>query len=35
VAADGKPVFQKSKMHRHAEPGEIVRLLAAHADTPS
>ncbi len=28
VARDGVPVFEKSKLGRHAEPGEIVRLLA-------
>lgn len=27
VLRDGTPVFQKSKLGRHAEPGEIVRLL--------
>ena len=29
VSADGKPVFEKSKLGRHAKPGEIARLLAA------
>ena len=29
VARDGVPVFEKSKLKRHAEPGEIVGLLRA------
>jgi selT/selW/selH-like putative selenoprotein len=29
VSKDGHPVFEKSKLHRHAHPGEIVRLLRA------
>jgi len=27
VSRDGVPVFEKSKLHRHAKPGEIVSLL--------
>jgi selT/selW/selH-like putative selenoprotein len=27
VMKDGVPVFEKSKLGRHAQPGEIVRLL--------
>jgi predicted Rdx family selenoprotein len=27
VLRDGTPVFEKSKTHRHAHPGEVVRLL--------
>jgi predicted Rdx family selenoprotein len=27
VTRDGVPVFEKSKLGRHAKPGEIVRLL--------
>lgn len=27
VVRDGKPIFQKSKLKRHANPGEIVGLL--------
>ena len=27
VLKDGVPVFEKSKLRRHAQPGEIVRLL--------
>jgi predicted Rdx family selenoprotein len=27
VKRDGEPVFEKSKMGRHAMPGEVVRLL--------
>jgi selT/selW/selH-like putative selenoprotein len=29
VTRDGKPVFQKSKLGRHAQPGEIVGLLSS------
>jgi predicted Rdx family selenoprotein len=32
VVADGVPVFEKSKLGRHAAAGEIVRLLDARAD---
>ncbi len=28
VMRDGTPVFEKSKLGRHAEPGEILRKLA-------
>jgi hypothetical protein len=27
VTRDGRPVFQKSKVGRHAAPGEVVALL--------
>jgi predicted Rdx family selenoprotein len=27
VTVDGTPIFEKSKLHRHAAPGEIVGLL--------
>jgi predicted Rdx family selenoprotein len=27
VTRDGQPVFEKSKLGRHARPGEIVSLL--------
>jgi selT/selW/selH-like putative selenoprotein len=27
VIADGKPIFEKSKLHRHAQPGEVVAAL--------
>ena len=27
VTLDGSPIFEKSKEHRHARPGEIVRLV--------
>lgn len=30
VSYEGTPIFEKSKMKRHAAPGEIVRLLEAH-----
>jgi Rdx family len=29
VVRDGTPVFEKSKLDRHAKPGEILRLLAS------
>ncbi len=31
VLRDGEPVFEKSKLGRHAQPGEVLRLLAARA----
>ena len=27
VVADGKPIFEKSKVRRHAEPGEVIASL--------
>jgi hypothetical protein len=27
VVADGKAVFEKSKLRRHAEPGEVITSL--------
>lgn len=27
VVCDGRPVFQKSKLKRHAQQGELVQLL--------
>ena len=27
VTLDGKPIFEKSKLGRHAQPGEVLRLL--------
>jgi len=29
VVRDGQPIFEKSKLGRHAKPGEIVGLLNA------
>ena len=29
VTRDGVPIFEKSKLGRHAQPGEILRLLAS------
>jgi selT/selW/selH-like putative selenoprotein len=29
VTLDGTAIFEKSKLHRHAKPGEVVRLIAA------
>jgi predicted Rdx family selenoprotein len=31
VKRDGLPVFEKSKLGRHARPGEVVELLRATA----
>ena len=28
VGLDGTPIFEKSRLGRHAEPGEIVGLIA-------
>jgi hypothetical protein len=28
VTVDGRPVFQKSKVGRHAQPGEVLRAIA-------
>jgi hypothetical protein len=28
VHRDGKAIFEKSLMHRHAKPGEVLKLLA-------
>jgi hypothetical protein len=28
VYRDDKPIFEKSKLDRHARPGEILKLLA-------
>ena len=33
VLKDGMPVFEKSKMGRHAAKGEIVALLTPDSDT--
>ena len=27
VSLDGAPIFEKSKLGRHAQPGEIIRLI--------
>ena len=29
VVLDGTPVFEKSKLGRHAQPGEVLRLIDA------
>jgi hypothetical protein len=29
VTRDGRPIFEKSKLDRHARPGEILKLLAS------
>jgi hypothetical protein len=31
VTADGTPIFEKSKLGRHAAPGEVLTLLRNHA----
>jgi selT/selW/selH-like putative selenoprotein len=33
IVADGIPVFEKSKLDRHARPGEVVQLLEAREKT--
>jgi selT/selW/selH-like putative selenoprotein len=32
VAVDGAPVFEKSRLGRHAKPGEIAELVARTRD---
>jgi hypothetical protein len=34
VSRDGVPVFEKSKMKRHAKAGEILELLTSRASEP-
>jgi selenoprotein W-related protein len=29
VVMDGTPIYEKSKLGRHAEPGEVVKLIGA------
>jgi predicted Rdx family selenoprotein len=29
VVSNGVPIFEKSKLGRHAQPGEIVKLIEA------
>ena len=29
VTKDGAPIFEKSKLDRHARPGEILKLLGS------
>jgi hypothetical protein len=31
VSVDGAPIFEKSKLGRHAQPGEILELLKQRA----
>jgi predicted Rdx family selenoprotein len=33
VKRDGRPIFEKSKLGRHAKAGEIVRLLRSPSDS--
>jgi hypothetical protein len=33
VVADGAPIFEKSKLDRHAKPGEVADLLVRHRGT--
>ena len=35
VVADGQAIFQKSKLGRHANPGEIVELIERTQPPPS
>ena len=34
VVYNGKPIFEKSKLDRHARPGEILGLIASHESHP-
>lgn len=27
VTLDGRPIFEKSRLRRHAQPGEVLRLI--------
>ncbi|MGQ0765061.1 MAG: Rdx family protein [Gemmatimonadota bacterium] len=29
IHRDGRPIFEKSRLKRHAAPGEVLQLLAA------
>ena len=33
VSLDGRPIFEKSKLGRHAQPGEVLRLIDGAAPT--
>jgi selT/selW/selH-like putative selenoprotein len=33
VVCDGVPIFEKSKLGRHAKPGEVVKLIEAQRTT--
>lgn len=35
VTLDGKPIFEKSKLGRHAKPDEIMNIIAGEADGAS
>jgi predicted Rdx family selenoprotein len=35
VVCNGKPIFEKSRLERHARPGEILGLLAALESPPA
>jgi hypothetical protein len=32
VILDGKPIFEKSKVGRHAKPGEIMNIITRESD---
>jgi selT/selW/selH-like putative selenoprotein len=32
VTLDGKPIFEKSQLGRHAKPGEILNIIAGKSD---
>jgi hypothetical protein len=34
VTLDGTPIFEKSKLDRHAKPGEIIRLIETRHPAP-
>jgi selT/selW/selH-like putative selenoprotein len=33
VSVDGRPVFEKSTLGRHAQPGEVLELIRLHTTT--
>jgi len=33
VSVDGRPVFEKSTLGRHAQPGEVLELIRIHTTT--
>ena len=35
VTYNGQPIFEKSKLDRHARPGEVLAIIAAHESHPA
>lgn len=33
VTLDGKPIFEKSRLGRHAQPGEVLKLITQNLAT--